>query len=70
MELSLTTDKKIPIYERTREKQIQYTDLFHVKKDPDAFFIANVDTLDTQVNFKYTAFILLPSFVEVALPFL
>ena len=49
---------------------MNYTDLFHVKEDPDPFFIANVDSLDTHVDFKYTAFILFFSFVEVALAFL
>ena len=53
-----------------RSGKNKYTDLFHVKKDPDPFFIANVDTLDTHVNFKYSALILFPSCIEVALAFL
>lgn len=51
-------------------KRIKYTDFFHVKQDSDPLFIANVDTLDAHVDFKYSAFILFSSFVEVALAFL
>ena len=68
MELTVTTNmKKLHIF---TDKQLNYTDFFHVKQDSDPFFIANVDTLDAHVDFKYSAFILFSSFVEVALAFL